>query len=114
MNTEEPFKASFADGKAFLSELIHNGKGDYGFIAVASSALSAILPKQDNVTFRKDGIVSCMLKGILKLRPSFPKHVTYDPNIVLKYMGSVNTNKDLSLELLTKKLCTLLYFLSGQ
>ena len=37
MNTEEPCKASFADGKAFLSELIHNDKGDYGFIAVAST-----------------------------------------------------------------------------
>ena len=56
-----------------------------------------------------------MLRGIFKLRLSFPKHVvTYDPNIVLKYIDSLPANKDLSLELLTKKLCNLLCFLSGQ
>ena len=100
---------------AFLSELFHNGKGNYGVIAVARSALSAIFPKQGNVTFGKDSNVSRMLRGIFKLRPSLPKHVvTYDPNIVLKYMGSFSINKDLSLELLTKKLCTLLCFFSGQ
>ena len=111
MNIREPFKASFADGMAFLSELFHIDKGNYGVIAVARSALSAILPKQGNATFGKDSNVSRMLRGIFKLRPSFPKHVvTYDPNIVLKYMDSLPTNKDLSLELLTKKLS----FLSGQ
>ena len=56
-----------------------------------------------------------MLRVIFKLRPSLPKHVvTYDPNIVLKDMDSLPTNKDLSLELFTKKLCTLLCSRSGQ
>ena len=115
MNIKEPFKASFTDGTAFLSELFHNGKGNCGVIAVARSALSTILPKQGNVTFGKDSNVSRMLRGIFKLRPSLPKHlVTYDPNIVFKYMDSLPTNKDLLLELLTKKLCALLCFLSGQ
>ena len=103
---------------AFLSELFHNDKGNYGVIAVAWSALSAVLPKQGNVIFGKDSNVSRMLRGLLNLRPSLPKHlVTYDPNIVLKYMDSLPTNKDLSLELLTKKLYTVynvLYFRSGQ
>ena len=94
---------------AFLSEFFHRDKGNYGVIAVARSALSAILPKQGNVTFGKDSSVSRMLGGIFKLRPSLPKHVTYDPKIVLKYMASVPANKDLSLELLTKKLCSLLF-----
>ena len=111
MNIKEPFKASFADGMAFLSELFCNDKGNYGVIAVARSGLSAILPKQGNVTFGKDSNVSRMFRGIFKLRPSLPKHaVTDDPNTVLKYMDSLPTNKDLSLELL----CTLLCFLSGQ
>ena len=115
MNIKEPFKASFADGMAFLSELFHNSKGNYGVIAVARPALSAILPKQGNVTFEKDGTVSRMLRGIFKLRTSLPKHVvSYDPNIVLKYIDSLPANKDLSLELLTKKLCTLLCLLSDQ
>ena len=59
--------------------------------------------------------VSRMLRGIFKLRPSLPKRVvTYDSNILLKYMDSLPTNKDLLLEFVTKKLCTLLCFLSGQ
>ena len=62
-------------------------------IAVARSTLSAILPKQGNVTFGKDSNVSCMLRGIFKSRSSCPKHVTYDPNIVLNYMDSLLTNK---------------------
>ena len=39
----------------------------------------------------------------VKLRPSLPKHVASNlwPFIVLKYMDSFPTNKDLSLELLT-------------
>ena len=118
MNIREPFRASFADCMAFLSELLHNDKGNYWVIAVARSALSAVLPKQGNVIFGKDSNGSRMLRGIFKLRPSLPKHlVTYGPNIVLKYMDSLPTNKDLSLELLTKKLYTvytLLYFRSGQ
>ena len=115
MNIKKPFKASFADGMAFLSELFHNGRRYCGVIAVAWSVISANLPKQGNVTFGKDSIASRMLREIFKLRPSLPKHVViYEPNIVLKYMDSLPTNKDLTLELLTKKLCTLLCFISGQ
>ena len=122
MNTKEPFKALFADGMAFISELIHNDKENYRVIAVARAALSiarpalsTILSKQGNVTFKKDSNVDCMLRGIFKLRRSLLKQmVTYDPNIVLKYMDSLPTNKHLSSELLIKKLCTLLCFLSGQ
>ena len=53
MNIKEPFTASFADAIGFLSELFHNDRGYYGVIAVARSALSAILPKQGNVIFWK-------------------------------------------------------------
>ena len=103
MNIKEPFKASFADDMTFSSQLFHSNKGNYWVIAVARSVISAILLKQGNVKFGKDRNVSRMLRGIFKLRPSLPKHaVTYDLNIVLKYMDSLPTNKDLSLALLTK------------
>ena len=65
MNTKEPFKASFANGMAFLSELFHNEKENYGVIAVARSALSAIFPKQGNVTFGKDSNVGRMLMTLI-------------------------------------------------
>ena len=99
----------------FSSELIHNDKGNYGVIAASRWALPAILSKQENVTSEKDGNIGRMLRGIFKLRPSIPKHVvTYDPNIMLKYIDSLPINKDLSSELHIKKLYALLYFLSGQ
>ena len=110
MNIKEPFKAPSADGTVFLSELFHSDKGNYEVIAAARSVLSAIIPKQSNVTFGKDSNVSRVLRRIFKLRSSLPKHVViYNPNTVLKYMDSLPTNEDLSLELLAKKLCALPY-----
>ena len=56
-----------------------------------------------------------MIKGIFKLRPSLPKYiVTYDSDIILQYMNSLPTNNLLSMDLLTKKICTLVCLLSGQ
>ena len=54
MNLKQPFKASFADGIDFLSELFHNSKGNYGVIAVE------ILSPADLVTFTEE-----ILNGIL-------------------------------------------------
>ena len=70
VNIKEPSKASFPDGMAFLSELFHHDKGNYGVVAAARSALSAIFPKQDNVTFGKASNVSRMLRRIFKTIPS--------------------------------------------
>ena len=70
MSIKELFKASFADGMDFLSELFHNEKGNYGVVAVARSAISVILPKQGSITFGKDNNVISMLKGVFELRPS--------------------------------------------
>jgi len=110
-----PYKASYKQAMAFLSDMFYNKNEKYGTIAVARSALSAILPKINGVSFGKDQHVSRMLKGIFKLRPSLPKHVvTYDPDIILRYMCSLPQNRMLSLEILTKKLCTMLCLLSGQ
>ena len=56
-----------------------------------------------------------MIKGIYKLRPSLGQYVvTYDPEVVLKYISILLPNRKLMLEMLKKKLCTLLCLLSGQ
>ena len=56
-----------------------------------------------------------MVKGIFKLRPSLPKYVTTcDSDMILRYIDSLPHNKFLLLELLAKKLFTLLCLLSGQ
>ena len=111
----DPYHASYKEGMSFLSDLFHKEGRKYGVIAVARSALSTILPKKEGKTFGKDPDVSRMIKGVFKLRPSLPKYVsTYDPEVILRYITSLPPNKDLLLEMLTKKLCTLLCLLSGQ
>ena len=81
--------AFYDQAMSFLSKMFYEEKRKYCTIAVARSALSAILPNINGLTFGKDNYVSSMIKGILKLRPSLPKYVvTYDPNIILQYMDS--------------------------
>ena len=71
----------------------HEEKHKYGVIAVARSALSAILPHKMGKSFGQDSNVSKLLKGVFRLRPTLPKYtVTYDPDIVLTYMNSLPKN----------------------
>ena len=72
-----------------------------GSIAVARSALPAILPRKTCVSFGKDQNVSRILKDVSRLRPSLPKHV----DIILKYQHFLPDNTQLDLQLLTNKLC---------
>ena len=85
--------------------MFHEEKGKYGTIAVAYSALSAILPKNNGQTFKKDERTSRMIKGIFKLYPSLPEYlVTYDLDIILLCIDSLPANNLLSIDLLIKKL----------
>ena len=100
---------------SFLSNMFEKKKGKYCSIAVARSALSAILPKVNGKKFGKNDRISRMIKKILKLHPSLPKYVvTYDPNIILQYTDLLPANNRLSMDLLTKKLWILFCLLSGQ
>ena len=103
----DPYIASYDQAMSFLPNMFYEKKGKYGTITVAHSALSAILPEINWQTFGKDERVSRMIKRIFKLCPSLPI-VTYDPDIILQYMDSLPANNLLSIDLLTKKLCTLL------
>ena len=97
--------------KIFLEE--NYGVNDYGILAVVRSALSVILPKQNGKPFGQEEIVNQTIRGIIKLRPSFPTYtVTYNPDVILKYMNRLPENEQLNLEMLTKKLPTLLCLLS--
>ena len=103
----DPYIASYDQAMSFLSNMFYEKKGKYGTITVAHSALSAILPEINWQTFGKDEHVSRMIKRIFKLCPSLPI-VTYNPDIILQYMDSLPANNLLSMDLVTKKLCTLL------
>ena len=88
----------------FLAHLFHKEDQKHGATAAARSPLSAILSKIGGKLFDQDPSVSQMIKVILKLRLSLPKYViTYDPDIILRYIGSLPHDKFLLLELLTKK-----------
>lgn len=110
----DPYSASFHLGVEFLADMFENN-AKHGSIATARSALSTLLPTVNGCTFGKDPMVKRLMKGVFKRRPSLPKHtVIYDANVVLAYIQTLPPNKELSLEMLTKKLCTLLCLLSGQ
>ena len=99
----------------FSAHLFHKEDQKYGAIAVARSALSAILPEIEGKTFGQDPNVSRMIKGMFNLRPSLTKYVTtYDRDIIRRYKDSLTNDKFLLLELSTKKLFTLLCLLCGQ
>ena len=84
-------------------------------MANVRSALSAIIPRVGGVPFGKLEVVKRFMKGVFKNRPTLPRHVVmYDADIVLHYLKSLGDNTELELEMLTKKLCTLLCLLSGQ
>jgi hypothetical protein len=56
-----------------------------------------------------------LLKGMFNLRPSFPKtNVTWDPEIVFKFLKRLAPAKELSLKNLTFKVVTLIWLLTGQ
>ena len=111
----DPYNATFDQGLEFIAQLHNVFNYPFGSCAIARSALSAILPLSNGITFGKDPIVSKVMKGIFRASPSLPKcTVIWDPAIVLNYINSLPPNSQLMLETLTKKLCFLLALLSGQ
>ena len=106
----DPYNADYKETMSFIAKLFHEQNYNYTVLAVVHSALSAILPKQNGKTFGQDETLSQMMKGIFKLRPSLPKYtVTYDADVILKYMNQFSKNEQLNLEVLTKKLATLIF-----
>ena len=82
---------------------------------MARSAISALAPLQNGLTFGQDPIISRVVKGMFRERPTIPRKVAiYDTSLVINYILSLPDNSDLLLEMLTKKLTTLLCLLSGQ
>lgn len=83
----------------------------YGTFNSHRSVLSLLLGTDvvDNSMVRR------FLKGVFRLRPSQKKYSsTWDPKIVLDYMDNLGPNEDLSIQLLTQKLATLLMLITAQ
>lgn len=106
-----PYKADVPQVIAFLQfTLDSNPKLSYGTFNSFRSALSLLLPGEVG----KDTRLKRYLKGIFRLRPPKRKYnYTWDPAMVLRYLGDLPNDDSLSLERLTRKLATLLALCSA-
>lgn len=94
----------------FLTRHFDQG-ASYGTLNTYRSALSLILGER----LRNNVHVSRFFKGIFRIRPVLPKYnSSWDPNLVLTYLGGLYPNESLSLYTLTRKLVTLLALSTGQ
>lgn len=77
----------------------------YGTLNCFRSAIGKI----QRSSLAGDSRIKGFFKGIARLKPSRAKYdCTWDPKIVLEYVGKLNSNDDLTLDELSKKLVTLL------
>lgn len=107
----DPFKATINEVISFFQDLYENQPFKYGTFNNVRSALALILPEGlgNNIYIKR------YLKGISKLRPPRPKfNMTWDPKILLNYLEQLYPNEEISLEMLTKKLVTLLSLITAQ
>lgn len=100
----DPLSGSIPMVISFLTSKFEDGLS-YSTLNSIRSAISFVIGPHVGT----DGRVLRFFKGIYKLRPKKPKFdEVWDPNIVLNYLSSLFPNETLSLELLTKKMVTLL------
>ena len=66
------------------------------------------------MTFGKHSLVKRLFKGVFELRPTFPKYKTvWNVQKLFQYFRKLPHQKDLSIDLLGKKLALLLGILAG-
>ena len=83
------FKSTIQDGADFLVELYETGVG-YSVINTARSALSAYLCQIDGYDFGKHPVISKVLKGVFRNRPSLPRYVvTYNIDTVFHFLANL-------------------------
>lgn len=94
----------------FLTDEFNKG-ASYGSLNGSRSAISLILDPE----IGQNEMIKRFFRGIAKLRPPNPKYVgsTWDPKVVLVHFKDVK-NEELSLELLSKKVITLLDLVTDQ
>lgn len=108
------FEADVNNVLSFLTELYKSGLGN-SCINTARSVLSSFIQLNNFVNIGSHPLVSRFMRGVFVLRPALPRYnVTWDVNIVLKYLKSLSPLSSLSLLQLSHKLVMLLALLSGQ
>ena len=94
-NSLNPFNATTYDGLSFLTYMFQSGNG-YSSINSASSALSALLPVSDGVSFGRQHLVSKFCRGVFQLWPSLPRYAfTWDIKQLFDYYRTLGENSSL-------------------
>jgi hypothetical protein len=89
----------------FFFTIMFEAGAQYGTLNSCRSALSLILGRQ----ISEDDRIKRFFKGIFRLRPPLPKYnLTWDTSLVIETLAKWIPNETLSLEMITKKLVTLL------
>ncbi|CAK1595681.1 unnamed protein product [Parnassius mnemosyne] len=105
----DPYQASVPFILKFLSERFDAG-ASYGTLNAARSALSLLIGPKVGC----DDRLKRFFKGVFRLKPPKPKYnVTWDPGLVLDYLALQYPNESIDIELLTKKLVTILALTTG-
>lgn len=103
-NHYDIFKVTVFNVLDFLMTLFDHGS-KYGTMNTAKAALSLILDSE----VVNNQLIKRFMSGVFKLRTPLPRYnCTWDPSLVLDYLSNWYPNENLSLELLTKKLTTIL------
>lgn len=103
-NKVDLYFATIPEILIFLT-ILYNTGAQYGSLNTCRSALSLVIGEHVGL----DQNVKRFFKGIFRSRPPKPKYDTsWDPSLVLKFLEELYPNETLSLEMITKKLATLL------
>lgn len=104
-----PYHNSIKNVLDFLTRQYKRG-ASYGTLNTIRSAISLLIGPSIGSDFR----IKRFFKGIFRINPPTPKfRLTWDPNIVLTYLSQFSDNDDMSLELLSYKLVTLLALITA-
>lgn len=97
----------------FLTSLYNKGLS-YSAINTCRSTLSSMLGEINGVAIGQHKLVVNFMKGVSRLRPAAPRYsITWNPDAVLIYMRTLETNS-CSLKELSLKLVGLLALATGQ
>ncbi len=108
LKNEDPFDSSTNIVSDFICNYFKSGVG-HSSVNTCRSALSLALNGEDGKPIGTASLVSRIVKGVSKIRPSAPKYqYTWDPSIVLDFLSKAKDLCEMDFCDLTHNLATLL------
>lgn len=108
LKNEDPFNSSTNTVSDFICNYFKSGVG-HSSVNTCRSALSLALNGEDGKPIGSASLVSRIVKGVSKIRPSAPKYqYTWDPSLVLEFLTKAENLCKIKLCDLTYNLVTLL------